>query len=360
VRVVVSVVVSVTVGLGLGVVRAAGHGQALPRTLGCGEGGPATAAELAYPSGVTATRDGGLLVADGSFNIVCRVSRSGVITRLAGIGLPGNSGDGGPASAARIEYPACAREDASGAVLIATGSTGERVRRVSRAGTITTVRARPPNCRTATLPNGDRLVVDSGAYVVRRVSRDGSTSVVVAGTGRCGASAGDGGRATRAVLAWPTGVAALPDGGFLVADGRNGNVRRVSADGIITTVAGRGPPPGSPDATVCIQATGAYLVPNYLVIRGPVHARAHQPVVVRFETTFDVAARFTIKQGERVVGEFRDRGRSGYARARLPVSLPPGTYALLLRASGLAPENDQEPASVPFTKTAATTLVVAR
>jgi hypothetical protein len=202
-------------------------------------------------------------------------------------------------------------------------------------------------------------VADLERYVVRRVGSEGA-SVVVAGTGDCGVAAGDGGKATRATLAWPSGVAALPGGGFLIADARNATIRRVSADGTITTVAGRSPPPGTPAAEVCIQATGAYAIPNYLVIRGPVRARAHSPVTVRYETTFDVAARFTIKQGGRVVGEFRQRGRSGYARAQLPASLAPGTYSLRLRATGLAPRNSETPPSVPFTKTALARLVVTR
>ena len=345
-------------GAGVEEPLASGGQRAPAGVLGCGEGGPALAAELGYPMGVTATRDGGLLIADASYHIVCRVSPGGVITRIAGIGLPGNSGDRGPATAARLEYPACAREEASGAVLITTGGRGERVRRVSPAGTITTVRTGAPRCDTATLANGDRLVADPGRFIVRRVGRDGGGSVVVAGTGRCGVSAGDGGKATKAVLAWPAGVAALPDGGFLIVDSRNETVRRVSRSGIITTVAGRGRPPGTPNGKVCIQAEGNYLVPNYVVIRGPVRARAHRPVVVRYETTFDVSARITIKQGNRTLGQFRERGKSGYSQARLVVSLAPGMYSLLLRATGLAPESNDEPPTVPFTKTAVAQLVI--
>jgi hypothetical protein len=344
------------VAAAVGVCALPAAGQGAP-PLGCGEGGRATAVKLLRPAGVSITRDGGMLIADHALNIVCRVAPGGAITRYAGIGLPGRTGDGGPATAARLEYPLCAREELSGAVLIRTGFGPERLRVVSRNGRISSRTGPLPRCDVATLPNGDRLVADHDRYVVRRVGSDGA-SRVVAGTGRCGVAAGDGGPATAATLAWPTSVAALRNGGFLVADERNGVVRRVSPGGTITTVAGRPPPPGTPDGAVCIQAEGSYSIPNYLVIRGVVRARAHRAVVVRYETTFDVAARFTITQGRWVVGSFLRSGTSGYTSARLPVSLAPGTYAIVLRARGSAPASSEDAARLPFTKTARARLVV--
>jgi hypothetical protein len=106
--------------------------------------------------------------------------------------------------------------------------------------------------------DGGLLVADPGGCVVRRIRPDG-TVVSVAGrrppkgmlrpcwtTGAPPADVGDGGAALNALLAWPTSVAALPDGGFLVGDIALDRVRRVAADGTITTVAGRYDPMSAP------------------------------------------------------------------------------------------------------------------
>jgi hypothetical protein len=89
----------------------------------------------------------------------------------------------------------------------------------------------------AVMPDGGFLIAD-GDYVVRRVFPDG-TITTVAGTGTPGFS-GDGGPATEAHLNLPYSVAVTADGGFLIADAGNRRVRRVSPTGIITTVAGTG------------------------------------------------------------------------------------------------------------------------
>src|SRR5262249_20103820 len=118
------------------------------------------------------------------------------IATVAGTGQQGFSGDGGPATLARLGAPSAVAELADGGFLIADQWSGGGGR-VSPTGTITTV----------------------------------------AGNGRFGFS-GDGGPATAAELALPSDVAATPDGGFLIADFGNERVRRVSPAGTITTVAG--------------------------------------------------------------------------------------------------------------------------
>jgi hypothetical protein len=88
----------------------------------------------------------------------------------------------------------------------------------------------------AALPDGGFLVAEYEGQRVRRVSAAGVITRV-AGTGTAGFS-GDGGAATAAALNKPVGVSATPDGGFLIGDSVNGRVRKVLADGTITTVAG--------------------------------------------------------------------------------------------------------------------------
>ena len=81
------------------------------------------------------------------------------------------------------------------------------------------------------------LIADTGNRVVRKVSA-GSVITRVAGTTGVAGSGGDDGPATDAQLMTPSGVAVTADGGFLIADGLNHVVRKVSPGGVITRVAG--------------------------------------------------------------------------------------------------------------------------
>ncbi len=201
-----------------------------------GDGGPAGVAPLDFPTGVAATPDGGFLISDQYANRIRRVSPLGIITTVAGNGRAGLSGDGGPATAARINYPSGVAVLADGAIAIAD-QRNDRVRLVDAAGTISTL-------TTVRWPDGVAAAADGGVLVVEgrnnrvlHVSRAGAVNVV-AGDGIRGFS-GDGGPALAARLSRPVDVASAPDGTVLIADGSN-RVRQVGPDGIITTVAGNG------------------------------------------------------------------------------------------------------------------------
>lgn len=105
----------------------------------------------------------------------------------------------------------------------------------------------------AALPNGGFLLADQGDDRVLEVSRDGHVSTV-AGNGTHG-HRGDGGPAKRAELSSPEGVAVLPRGGFLIADTESNRVRRVWPDGHISTVAGNGRPRFSGDGGRATRAS---------------------------------------------------------------------------------------------------------
>src|SRR5215468_9513379 len=219
-----------------------------------GDGGPAIAATLNEPLGVAVMPDGGYLIADAGNDRVRRVFADGTIRTVAGTGLYGDSGDGGPATAAQIKDPLGVAAMPDGGFLIADGGAG-RVRRVLPDGTITTVAGNgtrgysgdggPATAAeinvvysVAVTADGGFLIADSGNRRVRRVSPTGIITTV-AGTGVQG-SAGDGGAATAAQLNDPDGIASTPDGGFLIADFFGNRVRWVSPTGVITTVAGTG------------------------------------------------------------------------------------------------------------------------
>ena len=264
------------------ITRVAGTGAAG----GSGSGGQATDAQLTFPLGVAVTAEGGFLIADPFNNEVRKVSAAGVITRVAGNGTPGNSGDGSPATDAQLNFPAEVAVTADGGFLIADTDNHE-VRKVSAAGVITRVAGTgtPGNsgdgspatdaqldnpAGVAVTADGGFLIADAGNSVVRKVSAAGVITRV-AGNGAAGGS-GDGGPAIDAQLNYPLGVAVTADGGFLIADRKNHEVRKVSAAGVITRVAGTGTPGNSGDgspatdaqlnfpAEVAVTADGGFLI----------------------------------------------------------------------------------------------------
>jgi sugar lactone lactonase YvrE len=215
------------------------------------DGGPATMAGLAAVSAVAVAGDGSVLLADLGAAVIRRV-RGGVITTVAGTGVQGGGGDGGPARDAELFAPEALVVAPDGAILVADSGTAS-VRRIDAAGTIRTIVGTGTPGSTgdggpasqaalhrpealALDPAGRLYIADAGAHRIRRVDLDG-TITTVAGTGTSGFS-GDGGSAARATLAEPAGVLVAPDGALLVADTANHRVRRIGADGVIRTIAG--------------------------------------------------------------------------------------------------------------------------
>jgi hypothetical protein len=228
-----------------------------------GDNGPATLARFNYPSGIAFDAQGNLYIADYYNYVIRKVSAAtGVITTVVGNGTPGYSGDGGLASNAELTYPTLVRFDNQGNLLIS--DTGNNViRKVNTAtGVITTVVGFYPGSPgysgdggPATLahldgvesmimsPYGDLYVSDTNNNVIRKVNASTGVITTVVGSGVHG-YLGDGGPATLASLDFDNGTMAFDSGGNLfMTDDINNVIRRVDAvTGIITTVAGQGPP----------------------------------------------------------------------------------------------------------------------
>ncbi|HEV8151901.1 MAG TPA: hypothetical protein VGP78_03165 [Solirubrobacteraceae bacterium] len=218
-----------------------------------GDGGAATGALLNTPSGVARSSDGAYLIADTQNSVVRKVEASGEIKTVAGTGTAGYNGDGLAATSARLNAPLSAKPTPDGGMLIAD-SGNQRIRKVSANGTISTVagngsagfsgdtgtataaQLRSPSAATP-MADGSFLIADTVNNRIRKVSAAGVITTV-AGTGSS-AFSGDGGPAAAASLKGPSDVD-LFDGGYLVADKLNDRIRRVSAAGVITTVAGNG------------------------------------------------------------------------------------------------------------------------
>ena len=200
-----------------------------------GDGGLATNAQV-FPVDVRFAPDGTLYITDQPGR-VRRINQSGFIQAVAGTGRPGNSGDGGPAASAEIGvYPTLAFGPDGTLYLMEYDQAV--VRRVTPDGVISTVDVAP--CRNpsngAVDATGALYISCAAPNVIQRVEPDG-TVTVIAGTGLPG-FAGDGGPATEAELDSPSGITLAPDGSVFVLDIGNDRIRRVDPDGVITTIAG--------------------------------------------------------------------------------------------------------------------------
>src|SRR5207237_4104144 len=103
-----------------------------------GDGGPATSAQLNAPFGVAVDGGGNIYISEWSNHRVRKVSASGVITTIAGVGIGGFGGDGGPATDAALNSPEGVAVDSAGNVYIAD-SFNNRIRKIDTSGRITTV-----------------------------------------------------------------------------------------------------------------------------------------------------------------------------------------------------------------------------
>jgi sugar lactone lactonase YvrE len=243
-----------------------------------GDGGPAVDAELRAPMGVAIDAAGDLLVADRESHRVRRIDAvTGLISTVAGTGVADFSGDGGPAVAAALSEPSGVAVDADGNVYVADAAN-HRIRRIDAAtGEISTVAGTgvagfsgdggPADEATLLAPRGlgfdatgQLYVADSDNQRIRRIDAGTGEITTVAGTGAY-AFLGDGGLATEAALGAPLGLAVGAGGELLIADTSNLCVRRVDpSTGVITTVGGAVRPEGEGPVAQAVLATPAALV----------------------------------------------------------------------------------------------------
>lgn len=218
-----------------------------------GDGAQATFAELYLPAGVVVDGNGNIFISDSGNQRVRMVNPAGIITTVAGTGVPDATGDGGPATEATLAKPLGLAVDPSGNVYIADNENA-RVRVLSPNATISTLAGTginvgdggPATSALLSQPSavaldsaGNLYIADSGYQRIRQVAPDG-TITTVAGNGHRG-SAGSGGPATSANLASPQGVAIGPQGQIYITDDANSLIRVVDTiSGDISVFAGSG------------------------------------------------------------------------------------------------------------------------
>ena len=204
-----------------------------------GDGGPATSARINSPEGLAVDGSGNLYIADRRNHRIRKVDTAGMITTVAGTGASGDSGDGGAATEARISFPEDVAADGSGNLYIAD-TFNDQIRKVDSSGVITTVaipnalRLRRP-ASVAVDGSGNLYITNTQRHRILKVDTSGVVTAA-AGTGNSGFS-GDGGLATNNPIHSPQGVAVDSSGNIYIASAVNARIRKVDTSGVITTFA---------------------------------------------------------------------------------------------------------------------------
>jgi sugar lactone lactonase YvrE len=221
-----------------------------------GDGGSATNARLNNPYGVAVDGAGNVLIADNANYRVRKVDTNGIITTIAGTGVSGYTGNGGPATNSTLGAVQAVTLDAVGSLYIADWGD---VRKVDTNGVITRVAGTGAGgfswdgglatnsvlfgaSAVAVDGQGNLFIADYYSYRIRKVGTNGIITTVAGITagGVVGGFSGDGGKATNANLSKPYGLAVDVVGNIFISDTDNARVRKVDTNGIINSVVGGG------------------------------------------------------------------------------------------------------------------------
>ncbi|MEN8246344.1 MAG: RHS repeat-associated core domain-containing protein [Thermodesulfobacteriota bacterium] len=229
-----------------------------------GDGGPAVEASLSGVYSIAVNNAGEIYLAETQIHRIRKVNQEGIISTVAGTGINGYSGDNGPATQAMINYPYGIACDDQGNLYIAD-TFNQRIRKVDPAGIITTIAGNgsygfsgdngPAVQASIWSPfgmtvheDGTLYFADRSNYRVRMVDPAGIITTI-AGNGTSGYS-GDGGPAELAQFGALVGVAVDRTGNVYLSDEYGSRIRRISTNGIISTVAGNGTYGDSPQNPV--------------------------------------------------------------------------------------------------------------
>ena len=296
-----------------------------------GDGGPAVAAQLRNPRALTLDPAGNLYIADSSDYRIRKVATSGIISTIAGAGVAGDSGDGGPALAARFRSLTCLTTDSSGALYVCDSN---RIRKIDATGTVNTIAGLASTggfsrdglladgsplmspIGVAVDAKGDIYVAESQPHRLRVIARDGRLHTV-AGTTVAGFE-GDGGLARDAKLYAPSGLAIDTAGNLYVSDLGNHRIRKLTLNEprqlqIVGGDAQTGPPGG------CLK---------------PLQARITGSAAVGVP---GLRVDFTVVQGSASVAASAVTGSDGVAAAAIALGAGPGAVDVRASSAGVSP-----------------------
>ncbi len=220
--------------------------------------GTGGAARFSQPQGLAADALGNLYVSDSANQTLRKLTPAGVVTTFAGSVGQMASWDGTPGG---FRNPAGLAVDASGNVYVADRGNSS-IRKVTPAGAVSTLagmsgvsgstdgtgaaaRFAGPKGLTLT-PAGDLIVVDTNNHLLRKVTAAGVVTTLAGSAGLSGSADGTGAAAR---FYYPSGVVAHPDGNLYVTDSFNQTLRKVTPAGVVTTLAGSAGLGGSADGS---------------------------------------------------------------------------------------------------------------
>jgi sugar lactone lactonase YvrE len=261
--------------------------------------GAGAAARFYYPGGVAVDSAGNIYVADTDNSTIRKVTAAGVVTTLAGTAGVTGSVDG-TRTAARFSWPVGVAADSAGNVYVADG-VNDNIRKVTAAGVVTTLagsvgitgstdgtgtaaRFHSPSS-VAVDSAGGVFVADEFNHTIRKVTAAG---VVTTLAGTAGMTGSVDGTSTVAHFYFPDGVAVDSAGNVYVADGYNSTIRKVTAAGVVTTLAGAAGIVGSADGT---GAAARFYIPSGVAVdsAGNVYVADKYNHIIRKVTAAGVA-----------------------------------------------------------------------
>ncbi len=262
-----------------------------------GDGGPAVDATLFYPYGISCDAAGNLSIADTDSNRIRYVnSASGIISTVAGTGTPGYNGDGIAAISAQLNTPQGTATDSAGNLYVAD-SDNSRIRLVNQ---------------------GQQPITIFGQSASPITVLPGQIQTV-AGNGKAGYS-GDGHLATAARLNLPWGVALDSFGNILIADYYNQRLRSVDINtGVITTLAGTGHRGAQGDGGPAVDASLTFPCTLALDSAGNIYIGQEQTSMVRKITV--ATGIITTVAGTHVLGTGGDGGPATKAELNSPTGV---------------------------------------
>lgn len=237
--------------------------------------GTASAARFRGPQGIAVDSSGTVYVADTGNSVIRKITAAGVVSTFAGAAGSNGSSDG-TATAARFSDPNGVAVDGSGNVYVADTSNNT-IRKITSAGVVTTLAGSPgQNGLTngtgaaarfsvpfdvAADSAGNVYVCDHGNHAVRKITAAGVVTTL-AGSGSEGSSDGTG---TAASFRWPSGIAVDGGGTVYLADTDNHLIRQITAAGVVTTVGGTARTNGSTDG---VGSSARFFNPKDVTVDG--------------------------------------------------------------------------------------------